>query len=581
MATVPKKILQSNGTSFLAKTSLDNICLDGDHLTTLIASGGKVKKDYLPDASGLNNFTTDAKNAASTYVHSSAVIPTSAVSGLDEGLPGGKAVTENGAIATISAGAGLQVTSSALTDSFNVPIYNATVSLKDYDDIVTLTGATVTVAPGKGYKLDATTGSKTIAIDSFDAGKWGRESHIELFVANAGYVHVGNNVTLVDALEPDAVNNCTIRFHDGHAVISVEDHVEAYLVNTTGTGSATSGTLAYGLKQTGDIYQFIGFRSELNTSSVPTGGATATVIKHIVGNGMDVGPTITGVLNANSRVTIRDAKLDNSTLTGYVHLAAVNLGTTTISGGTTTLTDVVISSGATVTIGTNGKIGFDAGIVDGTDAVINFNGNTSPLTVNTYAPSTLRAVIKGCTITGGYNSNGTGALSLTNRHVVFISCTITGNTGTTGGGINTYANADCTFTSCVITGNTGTNGTGMFIDQGILSGCIVSGNFPAGGNDIRFTSAAASVLIKDSTIGICAASRGILTLDGSNRIDVINGTSATVNILSGTSIMLTTSISNTAVVVSSGGCVVNGATIAAGTYTKITSVGGSASGTLA
>lgn len=586
--------IKAGGSEVYPHTALDQIRKSATSSTTLIAPGGVIQKDYLDltglistsyvssaniiPASAINGLPTAVANAASTYVNSSGVIPTSAVVDLPFISSSYALFAENGWTRWVSAGAGVTVTE----NTYNFPERDVTIALKDFDTIETATtGATVTIAPGKAYRIDATTSSKTLAISSYNAGLWGRESHIELFVANTGYVHVGSNVTLVDALEPDAVNNLTVRFHDGHAIISVEDHVEAYLVNITGTGSATAGTLAYGLKQTGNTYQFIGFRSELNTSSVPTGGATATVLKHIVGNGMNVGPTITGVLNANSRVTIRDAKLDNSTLTGYVHLDAVNLGAATISGGTTTLANMVVTSGATVTIGTNGKIGFDAGIVDGTDAVINLNGNASSLVVNTYAPQTTRAVIKGLTITGGYSTGGAGALNLTNRHADFISCTITGNQGTTGGGITTYATADCTFTSCIITGNTGTNGTGMFPDQAVISGCIVSGNFPVGGNDIRFTSSAASVLIKDSTIGICAASRGILTLDGSNRIDAIHGASATVNILSGTSIMLTTSISNAAVVVSSGGCVVNGATIAAGTYTKITSVGGSASGTLA
>lgn len=283
--------------------------------------------------SGLATKFSNTSKYVSTYTHSANVIPTSAISGLATEITNG---------------------ASAYVNSTGV-IPNS--ALSSYASIITLTGNTVTVAPGNGYKLDATAGSKTIAIDAFDTGLWGRESHIELFVTSAGYVHTGTNVTLVDPLEPDAVNDCTIRFHDGHAIISVEDHVQAYMVNNTSTTN-TSGSLLYGIAQTGDIYKFIGFRSELNTSTVPTGGATATVIKHIVGNGMDVGPTISGNLIVKSGATIRDIKAN-----GLV-----------VMSGTANLADVLISSGATLSIGTNGGLNIERVYGDG--GTINLGGKT-------------------------------------------------------------------------------------------------------------------------------------------------------------------------------------------------------------
>lgn len=601
--------IKAGGSEVYPHTALDQIRKSATSSTTLIAPGGVIQKDYLEltglisasyvssaniiPASAINGFVTSAKNAASSYVHSASVIPQSAINGLASSLYN---ATDIIALAGWAANAtGLdpqegdcyynttdklvyQYMNGAWEDfeastksklySYGGILYHYYVvantyglyqmDYAPYHEIITIpTGtATVTIEPGKAYKIDATTSSKTLAINSYNAGLWGRESHIELFVANTGYVHVGSDVTLVDALEPDAVNNLTVRFHDAHAIISVEDHTEAYMVNNTDTGSATSGTLAYGLKQTGNTYQFIGFRSELNTRSVPTGGVTATVMKHIVGNGMDVGPTISGNLIVKSGATIRDVKLSGVTVTS----------------GNAIFANVFIPNGSTVTFGTGGYmyptfVYGDGGVID-LNKGAHISGNASYIS----------SYISGCTITNGSAGLG-GGVNVMNRTVELVSCVITGNTANTGGGINSYANGTLKLTSCIVSGNTSGNGAGLFSDSAEIVGCIISGNVPT--NDIRFTSANGHVSIKDSTIGICAAVRGILTLEGSNRIDAINGDSATVNILSGTSITLTTSISNAAVVVSSGGCVVNGAAISAGTYKKITSVGGSASGTLA
>jgi hypothetical protein len=563
--------IKAGGSEVYPHTALDQIRKSATSSTTLIAPGGVIQKDYLEltglisssyvssaniiPASAINGFVTSAKNVTSTYVHSASVIPQSAINGLAASLYD---ATDIIALAGWAANAtGLdpqegdcyynttdnlvyQYTNGAWEDfeastksklySYGGILYHYYVvanmyglyqmDYAPYHEIITIpTGtATVTIEPGKAYKIDATTSSKTLAINSYNAGLWGRESHIELFVANTGYVHVGSDVTLVDALEPDAVNNLTVRFHDAHAIISVEDHTEAYMVNNTDTGSATSGTLAYGLKQTGNTYQFIGFRSELNTRSVPTGGATATILKHIVGNGMDVGPTISGNLIVKSGATIRDVKLSGVTVTS----------------GAVTFADVFIPNGSTVTFGTGGYM--YPTFVYGDGGVIDLNQKTAVLVVNAVHSS---VYISGCTITNGSaGTGGGGAMNVAARSAEFVSCVITGNTGSPGGGLESYANGTLKLTSCIVSGNTSGNGAGLFTDSAEIVSCIISGNV-GGSYDIRFTSATGHVSIKDSTIGTCAASRGILTLGGSNRIDTIFGAAATVNILSGTSITLT------------------------------------------
>jgi len=327
-----------------------------------------------------------------------------------------------------SLAASIATKQSTLSAGFGIALNGATVSLARTRPITTVPAAssTVTLEPGEAYVIDATTTSKTLNLGTVPSGNFGLESHIELFVANAGYIHVGSNVTLVDQLEPDAVNNCTVRFHDGHAIISVEDHVEAYMVNDTGTGSATSGTLAYGLKQTAVASSYIGFRSELNTSSVPTGGATATVAKHIVGNGMDVGPTITGNLIVSSGATLRDVKLSG----------------VTVMSGTASLTNVYIPSGATVAANTGATIKPEKVVVDGTlfgnvsltryassyisgSGTVDFGGSAYINNdYDTYGTFT------GVTFSGGSGASYKGAFYLPTRNrFVFSGCSFENNAG--------------------------------------------------------------------------------------------------------------------------------------------------------
>jgi len=444
-----------------------------------VTSGGIINVSNVPQ-SAVNGLSTAITNGASAYVHSSSVIPVSAVTNLPAMSSTYAPLAEEGWTRYVSAGAGVTVT----TNSNNFPQRDVTIALKDYDTITTIpaNSTTVTLEPGKAYKIDATTTSKTLNISAFDAGKWGRESHIELFVANTGYVHVGENVTLKDALEPDAVNNCTVRFHDGHAVISVEDHVEAYMVNTTETSSSTAGTLAYGIKQTGDTYKFIGFRSELNDSVVPTGGATATVVKHFVGNGADVGPTISGAIKLNANGTFRDCKLD-----GLV-----------ISGGTATLGNVSIPNGATVSIA-GGGLAIEK--VNGNGASINL-GST-----NIAVSSGSTSYISGCTISGGRAAYG-GAF-VVNGTVNLTDCQVVGNSATGSGGAFYIQRGTVNLTSTLTSNNLATGGAAFSYIRG---------------GTMTFTDCPGLA----GTIDTDASTSNVLVFNGSNRFSTMRtaGTTA-------------------------------------------------------
>ena len=214
--------------------------------------------------------------------------------------------------------------------------------------IVNVAGGSVTLVPDTAYKMYATTGAVTINANPPASGYWGLESHIELFVGSTGYVVTGSNVVLANALEPDSVNNCTVRFHDGIAIIAVEDHVAGYIVVNGSTSG--EGSLYYGI--TTSTNDYVAFDASLNGSVIPLAGAVAEGEKHLVGNGYTE-TTLTGAVNCGtSKFTVANLSLQN----------------VVVNGGVMTLGDAWIPSGSTVAVSGGGlaveKVTGNGGVID-------------------------------------------------------------------------------------------------------------------------------------------------------------------------------------------------------------------------
>ena len=107
---------------------------------------------------------------------------------------------------------------------YRLALNGGTVSVARYMPVETVTGSSVTMFAGHAYKITATSSAVTLNAETVPANQFGLEGHLEIFVSGTGYVVTGTNVVLANALEPDAVTNCTVRFHDGIAILSVEDH---------------------------------------------------------------------------------------------------------------------------------------------------------------------------------------------------------------------------------------------------------------------------------------------------------------------------------------------------------------------
>ena len=294
-------------------------------------------------------------------------------------------------------------------------VSGGTATFNPVANIVNATGATVTLVPDTAYKVQAVTSAVTLNANPPAAGQWGLEGHIELFVAGTGYVVTGSNVVLANALEPDAVNNCTVRFHDGYAIISVEDHIAGYIVTVNAASGA--GSLAYGLATATNEY--ISVDASLNGQTLDLAGATTYAgEKHVVGNGYTE-TVISGGITCTSKTTFSNLSLQN----------------VAVEGGTATLGDVYIPNGATVAVSGGGlaieKVTGDGGTID-------FNGEATNVVYT-------NALFANVVITGGTsNSREAGFLYINSTPYAFIdSCVISGNKGAFGAILARYnANAN-------------------------------------------------------------------------------------------------------------------------------------------
>lgn len=413
----------------------------------------------------------------------------------------------------------------SLVGGYRTSIAGGTASFVPSADIVTVTGASVTLNPDTAYKIYATTSAVTLNANVPDAGKWAYDGHIELFVAGTGYVVTGSNVVLANALEPDAVNNCTVRFHDGIAIIAVEDHIAGYVVvSATGT---TAGTLPYAL--TSATQEYVAFDASLNGATVSLSGSTANSEKHIVGNGYTE-TTLAGAVNCG---------------TSKFTVANLSLSDVQVTGGVMTLGDAYIPSGSTVAV-SGGGLAMER--VSGNGGVIDLGGTW------VYVRPGQTTTISGCkVVSGGYDPNTTNGAFYMSRGGT-LNITESEITQNPDGGMNIVGYAVTTtvnITSSVVSGNT-------------------RGDILAGYPTLDMT-------ISGSTVGrVELVGKGGIKFAGSNKVDIVSSgyQGGTVTISPGASINLTSSINpGLGITVLTGGCTVNGNAIPAGTYTSIDSNG--------
>ena len=416
-------------------------------IQTAVSASAATKQDKLNSANGGTGITV-----TSTGVISVSDVPQSAVTGLSASFA---AKQDN-----IVAGDLIEISGATV----NRRRYMTIRQLSDMDTISkSPAGSTVNqtyriMAPGCAYKLTAVGTELYLTTETeFASGgsmQWGIESHLELFVAGTGRLHADANVILANALAPDSVNNCTVRFHNGRAIISVEDHVAGSIV-TVNAATNTEGTLKYYLQQapaadvTYNETQYVAFDASLNGQTLDMAGAVTNGEKHVVGNGY-ADTILTGGVSCTSKTTFA-----NLAMSGVV-----------VTGGTMTLGDVYIPQGATVSVSGGGlaveKVSGNGGVID--------LGNTT-LLVSTDGS----AYANGCVFTGGANPSVSAAI---NTSATFADCTFSGMNGRIEKGLaGTLVMSGCSIVDNKLLAASVTGPlTATFGGIVVLSGCYVSGN---------------------------------------------------------------------------------------------------------
>ena len=481
-----------------------------------------------------------------------------------------------------NAGDGLTLTGNVFAANvadvgFGMELAGGTASYERYRAIETVTGATVTLMAGYAFKSYATATPLHIETETIPANHFGLEGHLEVFVGSTGYVITGTNVILADPLEPDAVNNCTVRFHDGIAIISVEDHIAGYVV-ISATGS-TAGTLPYALSSA--TQEYVTFDAALNGSALDMSGAVTNGEKHIVGNGY-ADTILTGGITCTSQTTFANLAMSGGAIvaSGSLTLEDGCFAVDSVSGsgplffGRNAILDLTnnanitpIAPGGGITFAPGGATVYPSA---GSAAAYTIGGGTfTAITNGVYSSggSTYPGQLLGpMSFTNGEIISGNAIVNLAQTHRLVksgLSLTLNGLTfvggSATGGGVMIInSTGKATFIDCVLSGNYGKAGGAIYVNAGALcelSGCTVDGNSYASGGDVFVFG-------------------GTVTIAGVNSLGFVSGTSGSVIISSGASINLTSSIAlGGGVIVLEGGCTANGHPIVASTYTSIASDG--------
>ena len=321
--------------------------------------------------------------------------------------------------------------------------------------------STVSVQAGLVYRIIATSGTHVLTVSNLPTNAVGDEAYIQIKTGSSSTITVQQPLMLMDAIKPNAINNCVVKFINGESRLYVEDVSSGYVVVTA--SGTEYGSLHYGLSNLSSIdVNYISFGSTVDNIAVHSSEPIAFMHQpvSIVGNGRDI-TTIDfdhGVIGTDQSfyvgyATVKDVtvnggniQLENGGLEGVIKLEGSSLS---LSGRTKFDANVIganitIAPGSTVS-GTGSidlqqtqskRIELTAGVLEG---VTIYNGKMAGYgggfwTANTTTPvDTINVTVIGCS-----SSSSGGGFSYRSKYGNIINVTVKGCTsGSWGGGFET------------------------------------------------------------------------------------------------------------------------------------------------
>ena len=403
-------------------------------------------------------------------------------------------------------------------------------------------------------------------------------------ISNNNCANYGGGIYITGAIAAGYISSSVVANNSGYRCggVMTTAGAKSYISNTeilnNSAGVYGGGCVFYHSGSAGTLGELTSVRISGNTAGSSAGGlymnsANCTITDSVISGNI-----------ANNSVS--DIYMISASTVGFAGSNVIGYG----YGDATC--SAIVSSGATLDLtGNTNTVPMDisGGVaIDGGMTVL-YDHDAE----NTQLAESAAYEITGMTFTVPQIGN-TNVVNLNNSNVVISSggtayasgCTFTGGSTGYGGAFYVSKGGGLNLDGCLVVSSPAGKGQIYSLDTINLKDTVVSNalnNF-----DVYMTSATGVANINGGCkLGKCRVDYGgIFAFAGSNTVDevkffnVSSGRSGSVNISSGASINLTSSITPGGGIVVDGGCTVNGASISEGTYTAITSVGGSASATV-
>ena len=319
--------------------------------------------------------------------------------------------------------------------------------------------STVSVQAGLVYRIIATSGTHVLTVSNLPTDAVGDEAYIQIKTGSSSTITVQQPLMLMDAIKPNAINNCVVKFINGEARLYVEDVSNGYVVvNASGT---EYGSLHYGLSNLSNIdVNYISFGSTVDNITVHSSEPIAFMHQpvSIVGNGRDI-TTIDfdhGVIGTDKSfyvgyATIKDVtvnggniQLENGGLEGVIKLEGSSLSLS----GRTKFNATVIGNNISITA---------SEIISGS-GTIDLNNKLTPLSNINLSGITIKNGYRTSTQGGAIRYTSSGTYIVTNCLFDNNKCIAAWNDGTGGGALISYnTGTTVSLIGCTISNSTASN----------------------------------------------------------------------------------------------------------------------------